>query len=101
MRSAYKKPSMPQSASRPLPFSHSSPCQSAAAAPSLGLLLLLERPSRPGAVSVRLVTQALSHSRCAITGLLVAVSQLGISIISCLPQLMLAKPPLTPRDMHC
>ena len=61
-RSACKEPSMSQSASRPQSPLRSSPCQSAAAAPSLGLLLL-EGPKRPGAVSAGLVTQALSHSR--------------------------------------
>ena len=66
-RSASRKPSMLQSASRPHSPHRSSPCRSAAAAPSLGLLLL-EGPSRPGVVSAHLVTQALSHSRCLLAG---------------------------------
>ena len=61
-RSDSKKPFVLQSASRPQSLPRSSPCQSAAAAQSRGGLLL-EGPSRPGAVSAHLATQALSHSR--------------------------------------
>ena len=72
-QSASRKPSMLRSASRPQSPPRSSPCRSAAAAPSLGLLLL-EGPSRPGVVSAHLVTQALSHSRWASQPLLACCS---------------------------